>query len=207
MVRDVVTERPDADILDAAKLMIVTDPDASLQLPSPDIHRNHKREWIQVLDVFLENTGSSSLSISNIYFNGVQLTEWAYSSGTSYGTNLYVGNSGQSCFALVATSVTLTYSQAPTTLVSGISAEGCGTYTPASAVCNTVGTDFCITSSTATPPEAGMTAVPLAAQSSAQLIIGLNHGAAVTSGSSNTIKIVTTSGTQAVFSVVAGRTG
>jgi len=161
----------------------------------------------QVLDVFLENTGSSSLSISNVYFDGTQLTEWAYSSGTNYGTNLYVPHSGQSCFALIPSSVTLTYSQLPTTLVSGTSTN-CTTYTAASAVCNTVAaTDFCIVSSAATPAETGMTAVPLAAQGTAQLVIGLNLASAVTSGSSHTIKIVTTSGAQAVFSVSAGRTG
>jgi flagellin-like protein len=161
----------------------------------------------QVLDVFLENTGSSSLSISNVYFDGTQLTEWAYSSGTSYGTNLYVPHSGQSCFALVPSSVTLTFAQTATTLVSGITTN-CTTYTAAAAVCNTnAATDFCMTSSSATPAETGMTAVPLASQGTAQLIIGLNFGAAVTSGSSHTIKIVTTSGAQAVFSVSAGRTG
>jgi flagellin-like protein len=160
----------------------------------------------QVLDVFLENTGSSSVSISSVYFDGTQLTEWAYSSGTSYGTNLYVPHSGQSCFALISSSISLTYSQTPTTLVSGTSTN-CTTYTAAAAVCNTVAaSDFCITSSTATPPETGMTAVPLVAQGTAQLVIGLNFGAAVTSGSTHTIKLVTTSGTVAVFSVVAGRT-
>jgi len=161
----------------------------------------------QVVDVFLENTGSSSVSISSVYFDGNQLTEWGYSSGTSYGTELYVPHSGQSCFAMVASSVSLTYSQTPTTLISGTSTT-CTGYVATGGVCNTVAaSDFCITSSTATPPETGMTAVPLAAQGTAQLIIGLNFGAAVTSGSTHTLKLVTTSGTVAVFSVVAGRTG
>lgn len=160
----------------------------------------------QVVDIFLKNVGSSSVSISNIYFDGNQLTEYAYSSGTSYGTNLYVPNSAQSCFALIPTSVTLTYTNAPTTLVSGTSTN-CTTYTAAAAVCNTVSTDFCVVSSTATPAETGMTALPLAAQGSAQLVIGLNYGARVTAGTTHTIKIVTTSGGQAVFSIVAGRSG
>jgi flagellin-like protein len=161
----------------------------------------------QVLDVFLENTGSSSVSISNVYFDGNQLTEWAYSSGTSYGTNLYVPHSGQSCFALIPSSVALSFVQTPTTLVSGTSTN-CTTYTAAAAVCNTVAaSDFCVVSSTATPAETGMTAVPLAPQATAQLVIGLNLGSAVTSGSTHTIKLVTTSGAVAVFSVVAGRTG
>jgi flagellin-like protein len=159
----------------------------------------------QVVDAFIENTGSSSIAISNIYFDGSQLTEWGFKTGTTYGTNLYVGNSGQNCFALVPSSVTLTYSQTPTSDIAGLSAEGCGSYT--GTVCNTVATDFCILSSATNPAETGMTASPLAAQGTAQLIIGLNHGAAVTAGSSHTIKIVTTSGTQAVFSVTAGRTG
>jgi flagellin-like protein len=160
----------------------------------------------QVLDVFLENTGSSSVSISSVYFDGNQLTEWAYSTGTSYGTELYVPHSGQSCFALVPSTVSLTYSQSPTTLISGTSTT-CTGYAASGGACNTVlASDFCITSSTATPPETGMTAVPLTAQGTAQLIIGLNFGSAVTSGSTHTIKLVTTSGTVAVFSVVAGRT-
>jgi flagellin-like protein len=158
----------------------------------------------QVLDVFLENTGSSSVSISSVYFDGNQLTEWAYSSGTSYETNLYVPHSGQSCFALVPSTVSLTYSQTPVTAISGTSTTCTGN---AGTTCDTVlATDFCVVSSVATPAETGMTASPLAAQGTAQLVIGLNLGAAVTSGSTHTIKLVTTSGTVAVFSVVAGRT-
>ena len=174
----------------------------------PQTYTGSTKENGQVLDVFLENTGSSSIAISNVYFDGVQLTEWAYKTATvTYGTNLYVGNSAQSCFALVPSSVTLTYSQTPVTDVAGVSAEGCGTYTASAGVCNTVGTDFCIISSATNPAETGMTTVPLAPLGSAQLIIGLNHGAAVTAGSAHVIKIVTTTGTVAVFSVTAGRTG
>jgi flagellin-like protein len=159
----------------------------------------------QVLDIFLQNTGSSSLSISNVYFDGNQLTEWAYASGTNYQTNLYVPNSGQNCFALVPSSVSLTFLQTPSTAISGTSTTCTGN---AGIACNTViATDFCIVSSAATPAETGMTAAPLASQGTAQLIVGLNLGSAVISGSTHTIKIVTTSGAQTVFSVSAGRTG
>lgn len=160
----------------------------------------------QVLDIFLQNTGSTSLSIASVYFDGNQLTEWGTTgSPPLYQTNLYVPNSGQNCFAMLPSSVTLTFLQSPVTSISGTSTTCTGT---AGTVCNTVlATDFCVISSAATPAETGMTAVPLAAQGSAQLVIGLNLGAAVTSGSSHTIKIVTTAGTQAVFSVAAGRTG
>ncbi|HEV2389905.1 MAG TPA: hypothetical protein VGS04_04190, partial [Nitrososphaerales archaeon] len=160
----------------------------------------------QVLDVFLENTGSTSLSIASVYFDGNPLTEWGTTGSPAlYQTNLYVPNSGQSCFAMLPSGVTLTFAQTPVTSISGTSTTCTGT---AGTVCNTVAaTDFCVISSSATPAETGMTAVPLAAQGSAQLVIGLNLGSAVTSGSTHTIKIITTSGTQAVFSVAAGRTG
>ena len=159
----------------------------------------------QVLDIFLQNTGSTSLSIANVYFDGTQLTEWGTTAGPLYQTNLYVPNSGQSCFAILPSSVTLTFLQTPVTIISGTSTTCTGT---AGVVCNTVAaTDFCIISSAGTPAETGMTQVPLAAQGTAQLVIGLNLGSAVTSGSTHTIKVVTTSGTQAVFSVSAGRTG
>jgi len=166
-----------------------------------------KTENGQVLDVFLENTGSSSVSIASVYFDGTALTEWQLgSSGTAgdYGTSLYVPASGQSCFALVQSSVSLTYTRTATTPVSGTTTTCTGII---GTVCNTASTDFCVVSNAANPPETGMTTVPLAAQGTAQLVIGLNLASAVTSGSTHTIKIVTTSGTQAVFSIVAGRTG
>ena len=159
----------------------------------------------QVVDIFLENTGSTSVSIASVYFDGNQLTEWGTIAGPDYQTNLYVPNSGQSCFAMIPSSVTLTFLQTPVTAISGTSTTCTGTV---GTVCNTVAaTDFCVVSSAATPAETGMSAVPLAAQGSAQLVIGLNLGAAVTSGSSHTIKVITTAGTQAIFTVSAGRTG
>jgi flagellin-like protein len=157
----------------------------------------------QVLDVFLENTGSSSLSIANVYFDGTALTEWA-TTANAYGKNLYLPNSAQNCFALIPSTVSLTFLTTPITSISGTSTTCTGS---AGVVCNTTTTDFCAISSAVSPPETGMTAVPLAAQSTVELVVGLNFGSAVTSGTSHSIKIVTLTGGQEVFTVVAGKAG
>ncbi|MDA4115534.1 MAG: hypothetical protein OK442_03130 [Thaumarchaeota archaeon] len=150
-----------------------------------------------VADVFLENTGSSSLTISSIYFDGTALTQWYTTGAPVYDQYLLVPTSGGNCFAVVPTSTTLAaYTSATGVATSGATAA-CGTNTASATTCNTV---ICLNmASTQTPT------LTLAAQSTNQLVIGLN--AAVTSGTSHQVKIVTANGGVAVFTIVAGRTG
>jgi flagellin-like protein len=149
-----------------------------------------------VADVFLENTGSSSLTISSVYFDGTALTQWFTAAG-AYKQYLLTPTSGGNCFAVVPTSTTL----AAYTSATGVDASGataaCGTETAVATTCNTV---ICLNTAS------GQTqTLTLASQSTNQLVIGLN--AAVTSGTSHQVKIVTSTGGVAVFTLVAGRTG
>jgi flagellin-like protein len=149
-----------------------------------------------VADVFLENTGSSTLTISAIYFDGNALVEWGLATG-DYATSLMVPNSGgSSCFASVASTTTFTVVKTGTQTNSG-SASGCTSQ--ASAACTA--TNPCLSTTPTTPPET----LTISAQGTDQLMIGLVSGA--TSGTSHTIKIVTANGGVAVFTVVAGKTG
>jgi flagellin-like protein len=149
-----------------------------------------------VADVFLQNTGSSSLTISSVYFDGTALTQWFATAG-AYKQYLLTPTSGGNCFAVVPTSTTL----AAYVLTGPVDASGataaCGTETPAAATCNAV---ICL--NTVSGQAQTLT---LASQSTNQLVIGLN--AAVTSGTSHQVKIVTSTGGVAVFTLVAGRTG
>jgi len=160
-----------------------------------------------VIDASMENVGSSSVTISSIYYDGTALTEWYCGTspcpGTGSGTYdryLQVDTSGGNCFAAIPANVLITGNNAASQTTSG-SGSVCGN---AGAAQNcSVGHQICIdTGATAANQAETLT---LSAQSTNQLIIGLN--AAATSGTSHTIKIVTANGGQAVFTVVAGRTG
>ncbi|MDA4131902.1 MAG: hypothetical protein OK454_02075, partial [Thaumarchaeota archaeon] len=149
-----------------------------------------------VADVFLENTGNSSLTISSVYFDGAALTQW-FTTGGTYKQYLLTPTSGGNCFAVVPTSGTPTgYGLATSVDASGATAA-CGTETAAAATCNTI---ICLNTASAQTQT-----LTLALQSTNQLVIGLNGAA--TSGSSHTHKIVTSTGGVTVFTIVAGRTG
>ena len=72
----------------------------------------------QVADVFLENTGSSSVTFSAIYFDGTALTEFGLNTGSpdAYGADLQVPTTQAEggCFAMVASSATLTFATSGT---------------------------------------------------------------------------------------------
>jgi flagellin-like protein len=147
-------------------------------------------------EAFLENTGSSSITISSIYFDGTALTQW-YATGTpAYEQYFVVPTSGGACFALLPPSTTITaYILGTSQPASGI-ATACGT----EAAATTCATVTCLNTASGQTPT--LTLAPL---SSVQLLFGLNSAA--TSGTSHTIKVVTANGGVSVFTVVAGRTG
>ena len=150
-----------------------------------------------VADVFLQNTGSSSLSIASVYFDGTALNQW-YATGAPVSKQyLLVPTSGGNCFAIVPTSTTL----AAYTLAAGVDASGataaCGTETPSATTCNAV---ICLNTVSGQTPT-----LTLAAQSTNQLVIGLN--AAVTAGTSHQVKIVASNGGVSIFTLVAGQSG
>jgi flagellin-like protein len=149
-----------------------------------------------VADVFLQNTGSSSLTIASIYFDGTALNQW-FTTGAAYKQYLLVPTSGGNCFAVVPTSSTLAAYVSATPVDASGATAACGTETAAAATCNTV---ICL--NTASGPTQTLTLAP---QSTNQLVIGLN--AAVISGTSHQVKIVTSTGGVAVFTVVSGKTG
>ncbi len=173
----------------------------------------------QTIDVFLENTGSSAVSVNAIYFDGTQLTEW-YNTGSpaAYDTYLEVPSASATavgCFALIPSSTT---SQAITsvtttssTVVAGAatSNECVGSGSPnAGGFCgNTDSPAFCIKPAGGSGYNYESSSLP--AQSTVQLVIGLSSGwtPAIVSGTSHTIKLITATGGQAVFTVVAGRSG
>jgi flagellin-like protein len=150
----------------------------------------------KVIDLYLDNVGSSSVTISSIYYDGTALTEWGLS-GSNYATSLMIPNAGgSSCFAAVITSATYTIATSGTQTNSG-SAGGCTSQ--ASAVCTAA--NPCLSVTPTTPAET----LTLSAQSTNQFLVGLVSAAG--SGTSHTIKIITSSGGQAVFTVTAGKTG
>jgi hypothetical protein len=152
----------------------------------------------QVIDLYLKNVGGSATTISSIYVDGNQLTEWSTSSGSYQTAGLFVPNSGQSCFAALPASTTFTISNSANTGTASGTASTCtGTTTLSTTPCTD--TNFCLV------PNSQTETLTLAAQSSNQIVIGLN--AAVTSGTSHTVKIITSTGGQTVFTVTAGRTG
>jgi hypothetical protein len=150
-----------------------------------------------VADVFLQNTGSSSLTISSVYFDGTALTQWFTAAGPAYKQYLLVPTSGGNCFAVVPTGATLAAYVSATPVDTSGATAACGTETAAAATCNTV---ICLNTASAQTPT-----LILTPQSTNQLVIGLN--AAVTAGTSHQVKIVTSIGGVTVFTLLAGGTG
>lgn len=151
-----------------------------------------------IADVFLENTGSSSLTISSIYVDGNQLTEFATNVGPAYNQYFEAATvAGNNCFAAIPTGATVSaYNSATSHSASG-STAACttnGTVTN----CNTV---TCIQTASGAQSET----LTLPAQSSTQIVMTL--ASAATSGTSHTVKIITANGGVDVFTIVAGRTG
>jgi flagellin-like protein len=152
-----------------------------------------------VIDASMENVGSSSVTISAIYFDGTALNEWFTTTG-SYDRVLQVDASGGNCYAAIPGAVLITGSSSGSVSTSG-SGSVCGN---AGATINcTVGHAICIDTGASAGNQ--VETLTLSAQSTNQIVIGLN--AAATSGTSHTVKIVTANGGVALFSVVAGRTG
>jgi flagellin-like protein len=146
----------------------------------------------QVIDIFLKNVGGGSLTISSIYFDGTALVEWTPTAG-SYIQYLMVPNSGQSCFAAVPSTAAFTFT---TSVSSGTGTAA--TCTGGPTVCTV--TNFCFNTASGQ-----VETLTLATQTNAQVLVGLN--AVQTAGTSHTIKIITSTGGQAVFTVTTGRTG
>jgi len=146
----------------------------------------------QVIDIFLKNVGGASVTISAIYVDGIAMVEWTPSAGT-YAQFLMVPSSGQSCFAAVPAAATYTFT---TSISSGTGTAS--TCTGGPTLCTAV--IFCFNTSS------GQTeTLTLSAQQSNRILVGINS--AVTQGTSHTVKLVTSTGGQSVFSVTAGRSG
>jgi hypothetical protein len=149
-----------------------------------------------IADITLENTGSSSLTISAIYFDGNALTELGAPGGpySRYFEPATAANAN--CFAAIPAGVALTAYTGASQTTSGATG-GCATNI-AQTNCGTV---TCFQTAAGGQTET----LTLAAQAPNQLVITL--ASAATSGTSHTVKIVTANGGVAVFTLVAGRTG
>ena len=148
-----------------------------------------------IVDVSLENTGSSSITISSIYFDGTALTNFGTTSGSYY--PYFELSTAANCFAVIPSGVALTAYNSATSVTTSGSTAACGV-TGAQTNCSTVS---CVQTAAGAQSET----LTLAAQNSNQLIISLSSAA--TAGTSHTVKIVTANGGVTVFSIVAGRTG
>jgi flagellin-like protein len=149
-----------------------------------------------IADISLQNTGSSSLTISSIYFDGTALTELGVAGGpySQYFEPATAANAN--CFAAIPNGVALTAYTGGAQTTSG--AVGACTTNASQSNCGTV---TCFQTAAGAQTET----LTLAAQGTNQLIITL--ASAATPGTSHTVKIVTANGGQAVFTIVAGRTG
>jgi flagellin-like protein len=148
----------------------------------------------QLLDFFVQNVGGSSVTISAVYFDGNPMTEWG--AGT-YARYLMVPSGTASCFAAIPSSANLVTTVNGANSGTGVAAACTGGPT----ACNTANT-FCV--DTAAIQAETLT---LTSQQSGQFVLGINKAAVVTAGTTHTIKLLTTAGGVAVFSVVAGRSG
>lgn len=149
-----------------------------------------------VVQISLENVGSSAVTISSVYYDGTSLTEWFNTAG-SYKQYLTVDNTASNCFAAIPSGVQLAGSNSASVDASGdgtnCSSEG------ATQNCS-AGNSICLDTGSAQAQT-----LTLNPQSSSEIVIGLSSAA--TSGTSHIVKVVTADGGQAVFTVVAGRTG
>ena len=152
--------------------------------------------------VSLENTGSSSLTISSIYLDGSQLTEFATpnTGPTAYDQYFEIpATAGNNCFAAIPGGVAVTaYNSATSEPASGSTSTAYCTASGAVINCNAVN---CIQTAAGNQAET----LTLPAQSSNELIFTL--ASAATSGTSHTVKIITANGGVSVFTIVAGRSG
>jgi flagellin-like protein len=175
----------------------------------------------QVIAISLTNVGSTSITISNVYVDGVSLNEWGTTGAGAYGKYLLapttLSGTSPGCYALVPSGTTvqvITSNQALST--TGTTGNCLANNTTN---CNAGGGIFCVEtdtagSATAEAETGGSAGVALAAQSSNELLIGAIGaacgtfpGCPATAGTSHTIKIVTATGGVSTFSVTAGRTG
>lgn len=152
----------------------------------------------QLADIFLRNSGGSSVSIASVYVNGAAMTEWGSGAYTTY-EQVPTGTSG--CYMLVSTATTFTANTAATLGITGTTSACTGT----GSACTS--TNFCLVPSTTT--EVGGSCAtctsPLAPQGTTQLVVALSS--AQTSGSSVTLKIVSSTGAEFTFTIVAGKAG
>ena len=128
----------------------------------------------QILELFLLNSGSSSTTISAVYFDGALMTL-----STPFTANTAL--SGINNNAYTAPSTTTVNDLATTACTAGASAAA----------------TICFTSPS--------TDTSYAAGSVGQVVI--TFSAAVTPGTSHTVKVVSTTGATYVFGVTSGRTG
>ena len=135
----------------------------------------------QILQIFLLNSGSSSTTISSVYYDGILLTVTTPFAGPAVALNT-LGYS--------AAATPLVYTAPSTTLVNDFGNAAClATAGSAQAICFTSVT----AKTTYSVGDVGQIVIPLSP--------------AVTAGTSHTIKVVSTTGATYVFSVTAGRSG
>ncbi len=136
----------------------------------------------QILQIFLLNSGSSSTTISTIYYDGNLLTVTAPFTTAAVAINTIGYSAAASPLAYTATAATL---------VNDLSSAGTCTTTngPAASMCFTTATP----KTTYNAGDVGQIVIPLSP--------------AAVAGTSHTVKVVSTTGATYVFSVTVGRSG
>jgi len=134
----------------------------------------------QILQIFLQNSGSSSTTISSVYYDGNLLTL-----ATPVTAATLINSIGYPAVAGNA------YTAPTSTLVNDLTATSC-TATP-----NGAAATMCFTAVT--------TKTVYATGDVGQIVIPLSPAA--TAGTSHTVKVISTTGATNVFTVTAGRSG
>jgi hypothetical protein len=135
----------------------------------------------QILQIFLQNSGSSSTTISSIYYDGNLLTITAPFTTAPVALNT---------IGYTAAATPLVYTATSATLVNDFTATACTATNGAAA-------SICFTTATAK--------TTYATGDVGQIVIPLSPAAVA--GTSHTIKVVSTTGATNVFTVTAGRSG
>jgi hypothetical protein len=135
----------------------------------------------QILQIFLQNSGSSSTTISSIYYDGNLLTITAPFTSAAVALNT---------IGYTAAATPLVYTATSATLVNDFTATACTATNGAAA-------SICFTTATAK--------TTYATGDVGQIVIPLSPAAVA--GTSHTIKVVSTTGATNVFTVTAGRSG
>jgi hypothetical protein len=135
----------------------------------------------QILQIFLQNSGSSSTTISSIYYDGNLLTITAPFTTAAVAL---------STIGYTAAATPLVYTATSATLVNDFTATACTATNGAAA-------SICFTTATAK--------TTYATGDVGQIVIPLSPAAVA--GTSHTIKVVSTTGATNVFTVTAGRSG